>query len=114
MKSAQMDIHEIYKYIAEDLQNPEAAARRIKEIETAIRSLYKMPARFSLISDSYLASKGFRMLPVKTHLVCFIIREDVRAVSVIRILYTRRDWMRILKIYGGQFSDDEVSYFTPE
>jgi plasmid stabilization system protein ParE len=108
MKSAQIDMREIHKYIAEDLLNPEAAVRRIEDIETAIRSLYKMPARFSLVSDSYLASKGFRMLPIKTHLVFFIIREDVKAVSVIRVLYTRRDWTRILKDDGVRISDELI------
>jgi toxin ParE1/3/4 len=97
MESAQSDMRGIHKYIAEDLQNPDAAVRCIKEIEISIRSLYKMPARFSLVSDNYLASKGFRMLAVKTHLVFYTIHEDLKTVSVIRVLYARRDWMHILR-----------------
>ena len=107
MDSAQSDMREIYKYIAEDLQNPDAAFRRIKDIEESIRSLNNMPTRFSLVQDSYLASKGFRMIVIKTHLVFFIIRENIKMVSVIRIIYTRRDWMRILRIDEKLLPDDD-------
>ena len=89
MKSAQADMREIHRYITEDLQSPDAAVRRIKHIEEAIHSLRDMPARIPFVLDNYLASKGFRMVVVKTHLVFFIIREDIKTVSVIRILYSR-------------------------
>jgi plasmid stabilization system protein ParE len=112
MESAQTDIREIHKYISEDLQNPNVAVRRIKDIEIAIRSLDKFPARFSLVSDSYLSTKGFRMLPVKTHLVFFIIREDVKAVSVIRVIYARRDWTRMLKVDGDRLPGEESTRNT--
>jgi len=107
LQLAQSDIREIHRYISEDLSNPEAAVRRIKKIETLIRSLTNIPARLPLVLDDYLASKGLRMMVVKTHLVFFVIREDIKTVSVIRILYARRDWMRLLKIGVEQlFADD--------
>ena len=99
MQSAQADMREVHRYISEDLQNPDAAVRRVKLLEESIRSLKTMPARFPLVLDDYLASKGFRVMVIKTQLVFFVIREDTKAVSVIRILYVRRDWARLLKIY---------------
>ena len=105
MKPAQDEMREIIKYIAEDLQNPDAAIQRILLIDKAIQSLKEKPARFSLVRDDYLASKGYRLIVVKTHLVFFIIREDVKVVSVMRILYGRRDWMRILKVEADQLSE---------
>jgi len=98
METAQEDFYGIYRYINDELKSPDAAKRRIKVIEEAVRSLSEMPFRVSLVADGYLASKGFRMLAVKTHLVFFIIREETRSVSVVRVLYNRRDWARILKI----------------
>ena len=99
MSSAQTDMREIHKYISGELQNPDAAVRRVQLLETSIQSLKTMPARFSLVLDDYLASKGFRVMVVKTHLVFFVIREESRAVSVIRILYVRRDWVKLLKMH---------------
>ena len=105
MQSAQADMREIHHYISEDLQNPDAAVRRVKLLEKSIRSLNTMPARFPLVLDDYLASKGFRVMVIKTHLVFFVIREDEKAVSVIRILYVRRDWVRLLKIDAQNLSN---------
>ena len=51
--------------------------------------------------DDYLASKGFRIVVVKNHIVFFVIREELlngpKRVLVMRVLYCRRDWARILK-----------------
>jgi len=98
MKPAQSDMREIYRYIADDLENPVAAASRISLIDEKIQALKENPARFPLVRDGYLASKGFRVVVAKNHLVFFVIREEVKAVSVMRILYGRRDWLRILKV----------------
>jgi len=37
------------------------------------------------------------MIVVKNPLVFFIVREKEKAVSVMRVLYGRRDWIRLLK-----------------
>ena len=105
MGSAQADIHEVYRYIATDLQNPDAAVRRIEAIEASIKSLKEMPAGFPLVSDGYLASKGVRMVVVKSHLVFFVIRDEVKKVSIMRVLYARRDWVRILGADVGRLGD---------
>ena len=97
MKPAQIEMREIYQYIAEELQNPVAAQRRIALIDKAIQSLKESPASRALVRDAYLASKGYRMVVVKNHLVFYIVREEERAVSVMRVLYGRRDWMRLLR-----------------
>ncbi|MCL2508448.1 MAG: type II toxin-antitoxin system RelE/ParE family toxin [Oscillospiraceae bacterium] len=55
------------------------------------------PGRFALVSDAYLASKGYRKITVRNHLVFFVIREKEHTVTVIRVLYERRDWMTLLR-----------------
>jgi plasmid stabilization system protein ParE len=109
IKHAQSDMREIYRYIADDLQNQTAAIRRISLIDERIQSLKENPARFQLIRDRFLASKGFRMIVVKNHLVFFIIREEANSVSIMRVLYGRRDWLRILKIEAETLAEDENS-----
>jgi plasmid stabilization system protein ParE len=110
MKPAQTDLREIHNYIAGELLNPSAAARRINLIDAAIQSLKEKPARFPLVRDDYLASKGFRVIVVKTHLVFFIIREAENAVSVMRVVYGRRDWARMLRIDIGLLSEDDIQF----
>jgi len=95
-KPAQNEMHEIYFYIAEQLRNPIAAKRLISQIDDAIQSLKQNPKRFPQVSDAYLASKGYHRIVVKNHLVFFIVREKEQVVSVMRILYGRRDWMNLL------------------
>ena len=97
MDAAKAEMREIYWYIARELNQPTAAARRISLIEAAIQSLKETPASRALVRDAYLASKGYRMVVVKNHLVFYIVREEERAVSVMRVLYGRRDWMRLLR-----------------
>ena len=101
VKPAQNDIREIHRYIADDLQNPVAAVRRISLIDEKILELETMPTRYPLVSDIYLASKGFRMVAAKTHLVFFVIRQNSHNeqmyVLVMRVLYCRRDWARLLR-----------------
>lgn len=104
MKPAQTELRETHRYIADELRNPAAAARRIALIDKAIQSLRENPTRFPLVRDAYLASKGYRMLVAKSHLIFFIVREEMRVVSVMRVLYGRRDWIRLLR--------PETDFFT--
>jgi plasmid stabilization system protein ParE len=97
LKPAQLEIREIYRYIAEELNSPMAAAHHVALIDKAIVSLQEAPTRFPLVRDGYLALKGHRMIVVKNHLVFFIVREEESVVSVMRVLYGRRDWLHLLK-----------------
>ncbi|HBG16880.1 MAG TPA: hypothetical protein DDW93_08890 [Firmicutes bacterium] len=44
----------------------------------------------------YQNSIGYRKLIVKNYIVFFTINEKSKVVDVERILYARRDWLRIL------------------
>jgi len=98
VKPARADMREIRRYITEDLLNPEAAAKLINLIDTNIQSLKTMPTRFPLVQNTYLASKGFRIIVCESHLVFFIIEEETRKVFVMRVIYARRDWARMLRV----------------
>ena len=96
MKPAQIEMQETYRYIADELSNPEAAKRLILDIDEAIIGLKTNPMRFALVPDRYLSSKGFRKVVVRNYLVFFIVREEEKVVSVMRVLYGRRDWLTLL------------------
>ena len=107
MKPAQMEMREIWRYIAEELHNPVAASKRILLIDDAIQSLKENPARYPLVRDDYLASKGYRLIVVKKHLVFFIVHEKLQVVSVMRVLFGRRDWVRLLRVESEQLEYEE-------
>jgi plasmid stabilization system protein ParE len=110
VKPAQVDVREIRRYIAVDLLNPVAAAKRIDLIDTKIQSLKTMPARFPLVQDAYLASKGFRIIVCEAHLVFFIIEEAARKVFVMRVIYARSDWVRMLRVDAEKSFDGYDSF----
>jgi plasmid stabilization system protein ParE len=97
MTPAKREIRQISKYISDDVGNPAAALRRIDLIDEKIQSLKENPKRYPLVQDEYLASKGYRWVAAKSHIIFFIIREEINTVSVMRVLHGRRDFVNMLK-----------------
>ena len=96
MQSAKDEIHGIYCYIATELDNPTAADRHVSLIQRKISALQENPESYPLVRDKYLAEKGIRYIVVQNYLVFFIVREEEKSVSVMRVLYGRRDWRSLL------------------
>jgi len=65
-------------------------------LEEAMVGLSDMPQRCPFVADEGLSQMGYRKLPVKKYVVFFSIDEKNKVVDVERILYGRRDWLRIL------------------
>ena len=65
-------------------------------LEKAMAGLSDMPQRCPLVADERLSQMGYRKLPVKNYIMFFSIDEKNNVVDVERILYGRRDWLRIL------------------
>jgi len=93
---AENDLRDIVRYISAQLNAPINALKMMDTIEKAAASLADMPQRCPLVTDQRLAAMGYRKLIVKNHIVFFTIDETNKVVDVERILYTRRDWLRIL------------------
>ena len=93
---AENDLLDIVRYIASQFSAPVTALHMMELLEEAMASLSEMPRRFPLLTDDRLSQMGYRKLAVKNHIVFFSIDEKNKAVDVERILYARRDWLRIL------------------
>lgn len=93
---AEGDLMDIVKYIASQLSAPISAQNMLEHLEEAMATLSDMPERYALVSDERLAQLGYRKLSVKNYIVFFSIDEKNKIVNVERILYTRRDWLRII------------------
>ena len=93
---AEKDLHEIGNYIANELLQPNVALKAVGRIAEAIFSLEKMPLRNALVMDERLALQGIRKTIIDNYIVFYSVSEKEKKVTVIRILYSRRDWISLL------------------
>jgi plasmid stabilization system protein ParE len=93
---AEADLRGIAEYIALGLKEPLTAQNLIVKIGEAILELEKMPFRYPLVNNERLASQGIRMLLVDNYIVFYIVSERNDSVTIIRILYGKREWSKIL------------------
>ena len=89
--SARQDLKNIYRYISEDLVEPEIAAKLTDKIMKAIRSLDEMPQRYRLFDEEPWHSRGLRILPVNNYLVFYLLDDEKTVVTILRIIYGGRD-----------------------
>jgi len=93
---AENDFRDIIRYISSQLSSPLTAVKMTEIIEKAISGLSYMPQSHPLVSDERLSILGYRKVNVKNYTVFFSIDEKEKTVHVERILFSRRDWLRIL------------------
>lgn len=92
------DLQEIVKYISNEFKEPAIAKRLVGKIKEAVMSLVEMPTRHAIVTDERLASQEIRKLMVENYIVFYVISEKDGAVTVIRVLYGRRDWENLLDL----------------
>ncbi|MDV3427103.1 MAG: type II toxin-antitoxin system RelE/ParE family toxin [Bacillota bacterium] len=95
-KPAEEDLHEIVFYISKELLEPDTAKKVISKIAKVINSLEDMPLRNPLVLDKRLAKMGIRRIMANNFIVFFIVSEKSRTVTIIRILYNRRNWLNLI------------------
>ena len=57
----------------------------------------------NLLKYVFLAAKGLRSMQIKNYLMFYIVREESKAVNVIRFIHARRDWV---KLFDESMFDD--------
>ena len=95
-ETAFADLEEIARYIKDELKEPAIAVRIIAEIKKAIFSLNTSPRRHPSVRDKNLARVGFRCLFVGNYTVFYIVSETEPVVDATRVLYSRRNWEKLL------------------
>ena len=88
------DLEEIKRYISVDLFNPQAAAELVELVFEKIRTLASLPQTGARLRTDISTLKTYRFIPCKNYLVFY--RTEEKFVSVIRILYARRDYLGLL------------------
>ena len=85
------DLRAIFEYIAYDLLAGENAIKQLDRLEEAILSLDEMPERYHLYDKEPWRERNLRIMPVDNYLVFYIPQDDDKTVTIIRVMYGRRD-----------------------
>jgi len=96
------DIDSCYNYIKDNLESPVAAENLMKELYEKLNYINENPYSRPLVHDEFLASLGVKAIKVKNYSVFYYIEEDKnddnkKYVNLISFMYSKRDWMNILK-----------------
>lgn len=83
-------------YIAETLENPQAARRLLDDLEAAIRSLSVLPMRFRLLPLATWRNRGYHAMPVRRYLVVYRVDSSTRTVHVARVFHSSQNWLSTL------------------
>lgn len=93
-KAAQKDLLEIKSYIAIDLDNPKAAVSVVGKITKKIRLLRENPLMGAALVSISGANSEERFLVCGSYMVFYRVTRE--KVFVDRVLYGRRDYLRVL------------------
>ena len=88
---ADIDLRNIYEYIAYEVKAPENAASQLTRLENNILGLTKMPERFRLYENEPWHSRGLHIMSVDHYLVLYIPDKSNQAVTILRVMYGGRD-----------------------
>ncbi len=94
---AENDIIEIARYITHELFDRDAADRLVDEFYAAMRSLREMPQRHEEIKDEdYIIPEGIRRFGIRHYDIYYSCDEVARVVYIRRVLYSKREWQRLV------------------
>ena len=95
-RPAELDLYDIFTYIAETLKEPQTARRIYASIKKEIATLSTMPERFQIVTEQPYATMGVRRLYVENYVAFYMPNKERGIVSILRVLYNRREWQQIL------------------
>ena len=96
-EKAEQDFDEILQYISVDLVNPAAAQNLGRKIFEQIGMVRAFPNSGTLVDNEFLSDKSVRKLSVDNYIIYYKAHYDEKMISVIRIVYGKRNLDEILK-----------------
>lgn len=95
--SANADLFNALKYIAYELENPQAAAKLADGVDKCYADLEELPAAHELCRDPVLRRLGYRRYSVGNYLVIFRIIEESHEVRVVHVFHATQDYLSALR-----------------
>jgi plasmid stabilization system protein ParE len=96
-EKAEQDFDEILRYISIDLVNPTAAQNLGRKIFEKIDMVRVFPDSGAPVDNEFLADKTIRKLLVDNYVVYYKVHYDEKVISIIRIIFGKRNLEEILK-----------------
>lgn len=91
---AQLDMEQIFEYIAVELCNPTAAINQINDFEKAFESICCFPESCPYIRNEYVKDKSLRKLIINNYIAFYRICEN--QIQVVRVLYGMKNYESLL------------------
>ena len=95
-KDARKDLIDTYSYIKYNLQEPAIAKNLIAKIREEINKLKDNPTIYVVIQDEIIKKREIRKMKVNNYIVFYKVEQNRRIVEIVRIMYARRNWTKIL------------------
>ncbi len=55
-----------------------------------------MPERYAVVAEEPYTTMGVRKVKVENYLIFYIVNEKEKIVSILRVLYYRREWQNLI------------------
>ena len=88
------DIRQIHDYIANELGSPAAADKTVEKLSNSAHQLALFPEMGTLLSPPADLLSGYRYIVSGNYMIFYRFEDPV--IRIIRILYGRRDYLKIL------------------
>ena len=97
------DLEEIGDYIEREFMTPKAALNTVNKIQDSIDNLSIFPLMGASLSSIFNIETDYRFLVCGKYLAFYRVNDDI--VNIDRILYGKRDYIRIL--FGDIETEDD-------
>ncbi len=93
-EDSKQDLIEIRRYIKYNLQEPNIAKKLTDKIRKEIRKLSDNPEMYSIIDDELINKLKIRRIIIDNYIVFYRVKDG--SVEIVRIMYGKRNWMKLL------------------
>lgn len=97
-EKAARDFDEILHYISVDLANPAAAQNFGRKLFEQLDMVRTFPDAGAIADNEFLSDKSLRKLSVDNYIIYYKAQHNEKSISVIRIIYGKRNLDEILKL----------------
>jgi plasmid stabilization system protein ParE len=94
---AESDIDEAFEYIAEILDNPDAASALVEELEIQISGICKKPESGRIVKNDFLRRNDIWRFLVKNYIAYYLIDDENEKIVILRFIYSGRNQDNIVK-----------------
>ena len=95
--TAKQDLREIAFYIASQAKDKDVARNFVNELREQCARLSDFPQAGAFPKDHTLRSLEYRFITHKEYLIFYTIDEAAKAVNILAIFHSRKDYMRVMR-----------------